>query len=312
MPRDGHARLCSYYYDPLDRLVGSTTAAQANIQRFYQQDRLVSEVQGVMQRSIMQHRDQLLAQQQRQSGTMETRLLATDHQRSVLKVLDARHPNPFSYTPYGHRPLENELLNLLGFNGERPDPVTGWYLLGNGYRAYNPVLMRFNSPDSWSPFEKGGLHPYQYCGADPVNYEDRSGRWRSLIKFITRSRSRAIEAPISLSPPPYTKLDINTVSETASQSIITAKQINYSGQKLKSLERSLKKLKQTFAKHPKLTLRAQKRLIDDLPDRSISDPLLYLDAQKTVATELDRRANKVINKTTTLNDRIRRSPTPES
>ncbi|MCO8161603.1 RHS repeat-associated core domain-containing protein [Pseudomonas sp. 21LCFQ010] len=62
-----------------------------------------------------------------------------------------------------------------GFNGELCDPLTGHYLLGNGYRAYNPVLMRFNSPDSLSPFGEGGLNAYAYCQADPVNRIDPNG-----------------------------------------------------------------------------------------------------------------------------------------
>ncbi|POD73867.1 RHS repeat-associated core domain-containing protein [Pseudomonas syringae group genomosp. 3] len=65
---------------------------------------------------------------------------------------------------------------LPGFNGELLDDITGHYLLGNGYRAYNPVLMRFNSPDSLSPFGKGGLNAYAYCGGDPVNRTDPDGR----------------------------------------------------------------------------------------------------------------------------------------
>jgi RHS repeat-associated protein len=93
----------------------------------------------------------------------------------VLNVLDATRLNPLAYSPYGHRPAESGLLSLLGFNGERPDPVTGWYLLGNGYRAFNPVLMRFNSPDSWSPFGEGGVNGYAYCAGDPVNRQDSTG-----------------------------------------------------------------------------------------------------------------------------------------
>lgn len=64
---------------------------------------------------------------------------------------------------------------LPGFNGEFPDPLTGHYLLGNGYRAYNPVLGRFNSPDSLSPFGEGGVNAYAYCRGDPVNRVDPSG-----------------------------------------------------------------------------------------------------------------------------------------
>jgi RHS repeat-associated protein len=71
----------------------------------------------------------------------------------------------------------------MGFNGERPDLVTGHYLLGNGYRAFNPVLMRFNSPDSWSPFGKGGLNSYAYCGGDAVNRSDKSGHAPSTLSI---------------------------------------------------------------------------------------------------------------------------------
>jgi len=81
-------------------------------------------------------------------------LVATDLQRSVLNIVNEHLPHPIAYTSYGHRPRENGLLTLLGYNGELSDPLTGHYLLGNGYRAFNPVLMRFNSPDSWSPFGK--------------------------------------------------------------------------------------------------------------------------------------------------------------
>ena len=64
---------------------------------------------------------------------------------------------------------------LVGYTGAYQDPVIGGYPLGNGYRMYLPELMRFNSPDSWSPFGKGGIHPYAYCEADPINRADPSG-----------------------------------------------------------------------------------------------------------------------------------------
>jgi RHS repeat-associated protein len=176
--------LCHYLYDPLDRLTACTPSKEASTQRFYLKDRLATEVQGAVQRSIVQHEDHLLAQQTRQNGIAETAMLATDQRRSVLNVLAAAGPNLLAYTPYGHRPPENGLLSLLGFNGERPDPVTGPYLLGNGYRAFNPVLMRFNSPDSWSPFGKGGVNSYAYCLGDPMNWADATGH---SPKFFFRS-----------------------------------------------------------------------------------------------------------------------------
>lgn len=167
--------LCHYHYDPLDQLTASSPAKQATTQRFYLKDRLATEIQGTTQRSIIQHDDQLVAQQQRQNSNVETRLLATDQQRSVLNALDSNRPHPLAFPPYGHCAPQYGLLSLLSFNGERPDPITGHYLLGKGYRAFNPVLMRFNSPDSWSPFGEGGLNAYAYCIGDPVNRLDPSG-----------------------------------------------------------------------------------------------------------------------------------------
>jgi hypothetical protein len=58
-------------------------------------------------------------------------------------------------------------------------------LLGNGYRAYNPRLMRFHSPDSWSPFGGGGLNAYMYCVGDPVNRSDPTGHW-GVLALLSR------------------------------------------------------------------------------------------------------------------------------
>ena len=169
------AVLCRYRYDPLDRLAGATVSGQANALRFYQKNRLATQIQGAVQRTIIQHEDLLLAQQQRIDSATETTLLATDQQRSVLQLLDDTAPRSLAYNPYGHHPAESGLSSLLGFNGEHRDPVTGHYLLGNGYRAFNPVLMRFNSPDSLSPFDEGGINAYAYCEGDPINRMDPSG-----------------------------------------------------------------------------------------------------------------------------------------
>lgn len=61
-----------------------------------------------------------------------------------------------------------------GLHGER-DEGFGLYMLGAGYRGYIPSLRRFNSPDSWSPFGRGGINAYAFCGGDPVNGKDPSG-----------------------------------------------------------------------------------------------------------------------------------------
>nr|WP_314529348.1 RHS repeat-associated core domain-containing protein [uncultured Pseudomonas sp.] len=183
--------LCHYHYDPLDRLINHALPDLPERQRFYCKSRLATEIQGANRYSVFQHDDQLLAQHQSEGDALDATLLATDQQRSVLQTLNAEHPRqPIAYSPYGHRCVENGLLSLLGFNGERPDPVTGHYLLGNGYRAFNPVLMRFNSPDSWSPFGKGGLNPYVYCAGNPIHCTDSSGHAPfKLINVISNNIS---------------------------------------------------------------------------------------------------------------------------
>ena len=209
--------LCRYRYDPLDSLVDCAPVKQAGIQRFYCKSRLATEIQGAVQRSVFQHDDQLLAQRRREDAKVDTTLLATDQQRSVLNVLDATGPNPLAYTPYGHRPTENGLLSLLGFNGERPDPVTGHYLLGNGYRAFNPVLMRFNSPDSLSPFGEGGLNAYGYCGGDSINRSDPTGHLLGVRRLL---RNLGIISP---------KIDVYAVArsvEEGTELTIKGKAIN--------------------------------------------------------------------------------------
>jgi RHS repeat-associated protein len=159
-----------YAYDPLDRLTTTTMGAQPSTQRFYQRERLSTVRQGEHSQTVFQHHDQLLAEKH----TTATLLLGTDLQRSVLHSLNGAHHYRRAYTPYGHHRGQQ---GLLGFNGEAHDPLTGHYLLGNGHRAYNSVLMRFNSPDTLSPFGAGGLNPYCYCLGDPVNRIDPNGQF---------------------------------------------------------------------------------------------------------------------------------------
>ena len=91
-----------------------------------------------------------------------------------------------SYSSYGYC---KKTIGLLGFNGERSDRMVGVYLLGNGYRVFNTVLMRFHSPDSMSPFAAGGLNSYAYCLGDPVNFHDPNGHSR-FTKMLSRARRR--------------------------------------------------------------------------------------------------------------------------
>ena len=175
-------QLCRYAYDPLDRLASRTPLAVAITRDFYRNDRLATQIRGTEQRSFLHQDSQLLAQHTLVGKLASTALTVTDSQASVLHADDA----DIVYAPFGHREPLAILSGLPGFNGQQPDPVTGHYLLGNGYRAYNPTLMRFNRPDSLSPFGEGGLNAYGYCAGDPVNRSDPSGHsWSAIDTLVS-------------------------------------------------------------------------------------------------------------------------------
>ncbi|WP_118987368.1 RHS repeat-associated core domain-containing protein [Photorhabdus sp. CRCIA-P01] len=109
---------------------------------------------------------------------MSLTLIGTDLMDSVLLSLNCENSQiqQTGYSPWGGIPaVMIPAGGVPGFNGERIDPVSGTSHLGNGYRAYNPTLMRFSNTDSWSPFGAGGINSYSYCLGDPINRVDPSG-----------------------------------------------------------------------------------------------------------------------------------------
>jgi len=118
-------------------------------------------------------------------------MLAGDASGSVVSEVAEGGVNRISYTAYGHRGAEQTVSTQLGYNGEVKEGQTGCYLLGNGYRAYNPVLMKFHSPDSLSPFGKGGVNPYAYCEGDSINNLDLDGHsiFKNLQALLTPRRT---------------------------------------------------------------------------------------------------------------------------
>ncbi|WP_409521262.1 MULTISPECIES: RHS repeat-associated core domain-containing protein [unclassified Pseudomonas] len=111
------------------------------------------------------------------------------HQSNCRSAISATSDkrNLVAYTAYGFSAPQQGLASSLGFNGERLNLPAAGYLLGNGYRLYNPQLMRFLTNDNLSPFGRGGLNAYAYCAGDPVNKIDPSGHapliFRPVVKF---------------------------------------------------------------------------------------------------------------------------------
>jgi RHS repeat-associated protein len=93
-----------------------------------------------------------------------------------------------AYTAYGYAATLPSTQTSLGFNSEYQEQVSALYLLGSGYRAYSTSLLRFLSPDSFSPFANGGVNAYCYCGGDPINNLDPSGHFN--VRYLAQRRAQ--------------------------------------------------------------------------------------------------------------------------
>ncbi|WP_339467571.1 RHS repeat-associated core domain-containing protein [Pseudomonas capeferrum] len=184
----------TFGYDDLGRVRGLYTAGNNDSTRGFQlhyrggkvyaRSQVTSNTtmwRGVTQRQLIllnespgcylqQRRDKKGGSQPSVSCTFELR----DAAGTVFATVDQKGAVSYhTYSPYGYADAGDEWENWLGFKGEvlLPDDT---YYLGN-YRVYDPKLMSFRTPDSWSPFGAGGPAAYAYCAGDPVNYHDPSG-----------------------------------------------------------------------------------------------------------------------------------------
>jgi len=150
--------------------------------RFYQASSLATELQGERCVTLLRHGESALAQL---DNTTATCPLGVDQQGSIVRLQGAASSASIAYAAYGHHPQEAD-ASLLSFTGQKREPVTGYYLLGNGHRAYSPSLMKFLSPDSLSPFGSGGLNAYAYCLNDPINLTDPTGKTPWALTFMRK------------------------------------------------------------------------------------------------------------------------------
>jgi len=112
---------------------------------------------------------------------LDCHLVASEASESPTSFISPQERDAVVFSAYGSSP-EKKLT--VGFKGELQDSTTRHYLLGNGYRAYNPALMRFNSPDRESPFARGGINTYTFVLNDPINGRDPSGRFGEFFSSM--------------------------------------------------------------------------------------------------------------------------------
>ena len=163
-----------YRYDAHNHLIATQVKEQSETLCFYEGNRLSLAVHEGINTHLLTVNEQPVGQQHNGDET-KTLILLTDASHSVVGECLNNELITATYTAYGERSSEQALQSIMAFNGEVLDEASGWYLLGKGYRAYNPQLMRFHSPDSLSPFGAGGLNPYVYCLGNPIALQDPTG-----------------------------------------------------------------------------------------------------------------------------------------
>lgn len=130
---------------------------------------------------------------------------------------------PCAYTPYGV--INTALAPGLAFCGQYRDPVTDLYPLGSGHRFYSPTLMRFLSPDNLSPFGRGGINVYAYCGGDPANRHDPTGQVFETAALTLRGLGMASNALTLgynfLGPSPTDRLGLNAARMSTFGSLLS-------------------------------------------------------------------------------------------
>ncbi|WP_082056637.1 RHS repeat domain-containing protein [Pseudomonas sp. 10-1B] len=186
--QDANGRVTAQYgYDGHDQLLYSGTDAR-KVQRRY----LAHSLDGILEDGLLTEYLHAGGQPRAQQQAGTATLLLTDHAGSVNTEHDADGTRYAHYAPYGEQQpedAEQPMRSLLAFNGEAREHALGWYLLGSGYRAYNPGLMRFHSPDSLPP-EEAGINPYVYALGNPVYWHDPTGH---RGEPVTRGRQAPLE-----------------------------------------------------------------------------------------------------------------------
>lgn len=176
--------LSHYRYDGHNQLIASTNRGQSECLRMYEGYELVGTLQDEIHTLYFRDTDQTLGQQ---SDDLDQVLLyMCDANKTVIAQSQDQAVKSAVYNSYGDSG-DWSLTGLLAFNGELREQDTGWYLLGKGYRAYNPSLMRFHSPDSLSPFGAGGINPYVYCLGNPIKFRDPTGHYSYYDQSIDRA-----------------------------------------------------------------------------------------------------------------------------
>ena len=127
------------------------------------------------------------------TATTNTYYFLRNLQGDVIAIYDTTGNKvvEYSYDAYGNCTINSSTTNYplahanpIRYRGYYYDEATKLYYLNARY--YNPQWRRFISPDDTAylnPETPNGLNLYCYCGNDPVNYADPSGRFAISATF---------------------------------------------------------------------------------------------------------------------------------
>jgi RHS repeat-associated protein len=179
--------ICNYKYDAEGRLVYQQKETEIFPVVYNYSD---NEIIGVTKGNECLH---YIRENQNVFMTIDNQMIKTfnilDLSASVRAACEGSTCNKYNYTPYGYTKFNEDANSTVenhrpAFNGQRIDPFTGFYHLGNGKRSYDPKMMVFTSPDPLSPFGAGGINSYSYCQGDPINLVDPTGLMPSWLAWL--------------------------------------------------------------------------------------------------------------------------------
>ncbi|MFK0091162.1 RHS repeat-associated core domain-containing protein [Pseudomonas sp. NPDC090592] len=170
---------------------------------FYQAFSISTVIYNDKSTSIIRSESGPIAERTLNSTPNELALLSTDNLNTPISIVHNENISGKAFSAYGYISTECREHSLIGFAGETPI-VGEKYLLGS-YRIFDPVLMRFHSPDNLSPFLAGSINSYGYCSGDPINNTDPTGhvknRLRSFRKLFSNKKNKPMNTSLSQSTP---------------------------------------------------------------------------------------------------------------
>lgn len=120
----------------------------------------------------------------KQNGTFTPLVAMSDHQGSILFLVDANGTKKFDaeYDPWGSQTVyKNTIAFQRGYTGHEMLPEFG--LINMNGRLYDPAIGRFLSPDNYvqEPYNSQSFNRYSYCLNNPLKYTDPSGEFFGTI-----------------------------------------------------------------------------------------------------------------------------------